>query len=185
MKLNLEMEIDDNMTVNDLRRKVLDLAFDFAVSNIKRVHPNCVCDNLKDSQILCLNGNTANVESFMFKENTISVLLNILNPDFDYSKLEGFDNIYIPLKYFSIKKYSDILKTLEQKFKIYIYMPTIIKANYRNLLFSTIEKTISNYNIKGFVISNISNLKLLENVLNNPNNKFELITPLIFSIYIV
>jgi len=62
-------------------------------------------------------------------------------------------------------------------------MPTIIKANYRNLLFSTIEKTISNYNIKGFVISNISNLKLLENVLNNPNNKFELIANYTFNIF--
>ena len=186
---NIDVDLDSNIflpkisTLNDLRRKVLDLAFDFAVSNIKRVHPNCACDNSKDSQTLCLNGHDANVESFMFKENKISVLLNILNPDFDYSKLEGFNNIYIPLKYFSIKKYADILKTLEQKFKIYIYMPTIIKANYRNLLFSTIEKTISNYNIKGFVISNISNLKLLENVLNNPNNKFELIANYTFNIF--
>lgn len=56
---NIDVDLDSNIflpkisTLNDLRRKVLDLAYDFAVSNIKRVHPNCVCDNLKDSQILC------------------------------------------------------------------------------------------------------------------------------------
>lgn len=190
---NIDVDLDSNIflpkisTLNDLRRNVLDLAYDFAVSNIKRIHPDCSCDNLK--KILSARGYDnletahANTEEFMFKENTISVLLNILNPDFDYSKLEGFDNIYIPLKYFSIKKYADIIKTLEQKFKIYIYMSTIIKANYRNLLFSTIEKAISNYNIKGFVISNISNLKLLENVLNNSDNKFELIANYTFNIF--
>ena len=126
----------------------------------------------------CSFENTNNV-----LQRKISILLENINLEYDYTKLENVDNIYIPLKYFSIKKYSDILKTLEQKFKIYIYMPTIIKANYRNLLFSTIEKTISNYNIKGFVISNISNLKLLENVLNNPNNKFELIANYTFNIF--
>ena len=179
---NIDVDLDSDIflpkisTLNDLRRKVLDLAYDFAVSNIKRIHPNCNYDNLKT---IPLNSK----ENFIFKANTISVLLNNLNIDFDYSNLKDFDNIYIPLKYFSIKKYADILKTLEQKFKIYIYMPTIIKSNYRNLLFSTIEKTISNYNIKGFVISNISNLKLLENVLNNPNNKFELIANYTFNIF--
>ena len=60
-------------------------------------------------------------------------------------------------------------------------MPTIIKSNYRNLFFNNIEKTISNYDIKGFVISNISNLKLLENVLTC--NDFELIANYTFNIF--
>lgn len=47
-------------------------------------------------------------------------------------------------------------------------MPTIIKANYRNLLATNIENTINKYNIKGFVVSNISNIKLLEQY--NPNS---------------
>lgn len=46
-------------------------------------------------------------------------------------------------------------------------MPTIIKANYRNLLVTNIENTISKYNIRGFVISNISNIKLLEQYSSN------------------
>ena len=113
----------------------------------------------------------------------ISVLLNNLNFDFDYSKLDKIDNIYIPLKYFLINKYSKILNILQQKFKLYIYMPTIIKANYRNLFFNNIEKTIENYDIKGFVISNISNLNLLEDVLNTTKSDFELIANYTFNIF--
>ena len=113
----------------------------------------------------------------------VSVLLNVLHTDFDYSKLEGIDNIYIPIKYFSNIKYSEILEVLQQKFNLYIYMPTILKANYRNLFYNSIEKTIEKYDIKGFVISNISNLKLLENVLKNKSHNFELIANYTFNIF--
>ena len=178
---NIDVELDPNIflpkfsaTLNDLRRKVLESVYDYAISNIKRtcikkVEPDSLNNDVKNS----LNDNT----------KTISVLLNILNLDFDYSRLDGFDNIYIPLKYFSIKKYDGILKTLEQKFNVYIYMPTIIKANYRNLLFSNIFNTIKNHNIKGFVISNISNLLLLENVLKNPDYNFDLIANYTFNVF--
>lgn len=113
----------------------------------------------------------------------VSVLLNILNLDFDYSKLDNIDNVYIPLKYFSNIKYSKALEDIQQKFKIYIYMPTIIKANYRNLLYNSIEKTIEKYHISGFVISNISNLKLLENILKDNDESFELISNYTFNIF--
>lgn len=113
----------------------------------------------------------------------ISVLLNILNVNFDYSKLDNIDNIYIPLKYFSNSKYSNILNILQEKFNIYIYMPTIIKANYINLFYSNIEKTIEKYTIKGFVVSNISNLKLLEDVFKNSEKHFELIANYTFNIF--
>ena len=177
---NINIDLDSNIflprfsaTLNDLRRNVLDLAYEYAVSHVKRPYINCQKDIIANSN--CKS------DVIMNSPKKISVLLNILNTDFDYSKLEGFDNIYIPLKYFSIKKYDKILKVLEQKFNIYIYMPTIIKANYRNLIFSNIEKTIGDYNIKGFVISNISNLKLLENVL--ASNNFELIANYTFNIF--
>ena len=182
---NIDVELDSDIflpkfsaTLNDLRRNVLDLAYDYAVSNIKRTFDDCSYDKLN----IC---SETNINKFTFKSDStcVSVLLNILNTDFDYSKLEGFDNVYIPLKYFSIKKYSDVLKVLEQKFNIYIYMPTIIKANYRNLFFNNISNTIKNYNIKGFVISNISNLKLLENVFKNSDFNFELIANYTFNIF--
>ena len=40
----------------------------------------------------------------------ITVLLNLLNLDFDYSKLKDIDDVYIPLKYFTNRKYDNILK---------------------------------------------------------------------------
>ena len=122
-------------------------------------------------------------DKVLFKNKEISILLNILNLDFDYSKLENIDNIYIPLKYFCTSKYSKILEILQQKSNLYIYMPTIIKANYRNLFNSNIEKNIEKYDIKGFVVSNISNLKLLENVLKNKNSYFELIANYTFNVF--
>ena len=57
----------------------------------------------------------------------ISVLLNIINLDFDYSKLKNIDNLYIPLKYFINKKYENILKTLTKKFDTYIYFTNHFK----------------------------------------------------------
>ena len=116
-------------------------------------------------------------------EVEVSVLLNVLHTDFDYSELKNIDNVYIPLKYFSNVKYSGALEVLQQKFKIYIYMPTIIKANYRNLFYNNIENTIEKYDIKGFVVSNISNLKLLENVLKNKSHNFELIANYTFNVF--
>ena len=164
-----------NKTKNDLRRNILDMAYNYAVSNIKKT-------SINDSSNITLNANKNNelqkvqalnsTNNFSNKKQ-ISVLLNILNTNFDYSKLSGFDNIYIPLKYFIFKQYFEIIKELQDKFKVYIYMPTIIKANYRNLFYANIENTIKDFNISGFVISNISNLKLLEDFINKKaiNNK--------------
>lgn len=171
---NININLDDNIflpkisALNDLRRNILSLAYDFALSKIKRQPINCPNDILNSLE-------KQSTLKAKHKTQGISVLLNILNTNFDYSRLNGFDNIYIPLKYFLSQKYSSIIATLQEKFNIYMYMPTIIKANYRNLFFNNIEKTISTYNIKGFVISNISNLKLLKTALNTSAQNLEII----------
>ena len=105
------------------------------------------------------------------KEHKISLLLNILNLEFDYSKLENIDKLYIPLKYFSLKEYNDIIKTITDNFNTYIYMPNIIKPNFRNLFKDTIDKSLEKYNIRGFVLSNIGNFDLLKEY----KNKYEFI----------
>lgn len=92
----------------------------------------------------------------------ISLLLNILNNKFNYSSLEYVDKLYIPLKYFCDKSYCNILKKLSNSFNTYIYMPTIIRDNYRNLFINNIDNALKNYDIKGFVISNIGDLVLLK-----------------------
>ena len=97
----------------------------------------------------------------------ICLLLNILNLNFDYSKLENIDKLYIPLKYFHLKDYSNIIKLLTDEFSTYIYMPTILKPNFRNLYKDTIDKSLKEYNIKGFVLSNIGNFELLKEYRND------------------
>lgn len=180
---NINIALDNNIflpkfsaTLNDLRRKSLDLAYEFAISNIKRTSNANISNDYDD-----INSKSNVDNNSIFKEKNISVLLNILNTDFNYTDLTGFDNVYIPLKYFSIKKYSKIITDLQNKFNIYIYMPTIIRANYRNLFFANIENTIKIYKIKGFIISNISNLRLLEKVVNKSN--FEIIANYTFNIF--
>ena len=184
---NITVDIDNNIfipklsSLNELRRNILDKVQDFAIENILRKSP-------KVSYTETLSSSISKNEKIISKNNIrnnkeISILLNILNKNLDYSKLENIDNIYIPLKYFANKSFSDILETISQKFNLYIYLPTIIKANYRNLFHSNIENAVSKYNIKGFVLSNISNFVLLEDLQNKYNNNFELISNYTLNIY--
>ena len=187
---NINVNLDDNLflpkvsSLNELRRTALENVENFAISNIQRISDginyNACNENSKNDN----NANSSNNPNN--DENKISVLLNILNDKYDYSSLEGIDILYIPLKYFVNKKYSNILETLSKKFELYIYLPTIIKANYRNLLSLNIENAIKSYNIKGFVLSNISNLLLLDNVLENCSlnkNDFNFIANYTFNIF--
>ena len=181
---NINVNLDDNLflpkvsSLNELRRTALENVENFAISNIQRIS-----DGINYN---ACNENSKNANNSNSDENKISVLLNILNEKYDYSSLEGIDIVYIPLKYFVNKKYSNILETLSKKFELYIYLPTIIKANYRNLLSLNIENAIKSYNIKGFVLSNISNLLLLDNVLENCSlnkNNFNFIANYTFNIF--
>lgn len=161
---NIKIILDENVflpnikSLNELRRTALDLVEAYANSQVSRASESTL-------QELHLSSPAEN-------KQTISLLLNTLSSEINYDNLEGIDNIYLPLKYFTLKNYLQTVSLLSQKFNLYIYMPTIIKSNYRNLLVTNIENTISKYNIKGFVLSNISNIKLLEQY---KNNKFDFV----------
>lgn len=89
----------------------------------------------------------------------ISLLLN--NLDIDYLKLSQVDKLYIPLKYFGNSRYFKELKYFSDNFNLYIYMPTIIRKNKIDLSKKIIEKSIKEFNLKGFVISNLSQIMLI------------------------
>lgn len=168
---NIKVKLDENTflpnikALNELRRTALNLVEDFAKSKIRKT---------STAQYSETNYNKKS------NQKTISVLLNNLDLEKDYTTLTGFDNIYMPLKYFTQKNYENILLALSEKFNMYIYLPTIIKSNYKNLLSLNIEKSISKYHIKGFVLSNISNFKFL-NGLNF--EEFDLIANYTFNIF--
>ncbi len=92
----------------------------------------------------------------------ISLYLTTLNEAFDYSLLEDVDRVYIPLRFFDNDKYKNCLAMLNAKFDTYIYMPTIITSNYGNLIGNTINSALSEYNICGFVFSNIHTLNTMK-----------------------
>lgn len=168
---NIKIKLDKNAflpnikSLNELRRTALELVETFAKSQIK----NTSNKNLNTIDI----SNTNN-------KKTISLLLNNLNKNQNYKMLHDIDNIYLPLKYFVNKEYEKTIADLGNHFNLYIYLPTIIKANYINLLSSEIETTINKYNIKGFILSNISNFKFLKNF--NPK-KFDFVANYTFNVF--
>ena len=171
-------------TLNQLRRKALEQVQDFSISQISRNYKK-PSENVPISYQI-KNDVLSNMRKYT--KNTvmpkISVLLNQLNENWDYSKLSDYiQNIYIPLKFFTIKKYEPILKQLTQKYKIYIYLPTIIKGNYENLFYTYAEKSVKKYNIRGFVVSNIGNMKLLNALFTDLNKYFKVVANYTFHVF--
>ena len=189
---NIEIDLEENTflpklsILNELRRTALENVENYALENIHR-H----CTVKISSKEISEDETLSNMRNYI-KNNTkitkthipkISVLLTELNLAFDYSKLEGIDNLYIPLKFFTNRKYAPILALLSQKFDTYIYMPTIIKANYKNLFYANSETAVKKYNIKGFVISNICNIRLLNDLFTDLNKCFKLIANYTFNVF--
>lgn len=183
---NIDFIMDDNIfipsisSLNELRRNILEQILEIATNRIRRK------TQLNISELLVYNCINNNIIENVTPNNTkkpLSVLLNILYPNFNYNNLQGIDNIYLPLKYFEDKKYSNIINTLSSKFNMYIYLPTIVKANYRNILTNLVNETINNYNINGFVISNISGIMFINDMKKLYGNKFSYITNYTLNMY--
>ena len=96
----------------------------------------------------------------------LSLLLNIINPNYDYSLLHGVSRIYIPFKFFLNKEFSNIISKICNSFDTFIYMPTIIRDNYNNLINKNLPQILNTYKISGFVLSNIGHFELLKNYKN-------------------
>ena len=172
---NINIDLDDNLFIpklsilNELRRTAIDLVYEYIEKNSKRT-----LDSKNDTKNIDTNKNilSENIDKSNIKDihsKKISLLLNNLNLNFDYSNLHDIDKLYLPAKYFNDDKYIDILTLLTNKFNTYIYMPTILKDNFNNLFKSIISKAINAYLIKGFVVSNLGSINLVKDVLNMNN----------------
>lgn len=189
---NISVELDDNIflpklsILNELRRLSLAQVEEFAITNIHRnsnLNNSNVSSLSKDSLSDMRNFAKTNIDLSSTQKVKISLLLNYLNRDFDYSQLREVDSVYIPLKYFIDKKYSDILYTISSNFDTYIYMPTIIKGNYKNLFYANAESSVKKYEINGFVISNICNIKLLHELFTDLDKYFKIISNYTFNVF--
>lgn len=91
------------------------------------------------------------------------MLLSQLNTEFDYTKMENVDRVYIPLRCFRNVKNKNIIKTITSNFNTYIYLPTVINLNYLNLFDSYVASFVASFDIKGFVFSSIGEISFLLN----------------------
>ena len=150
----IDIDLDDNLfiptsIINEIRRQA-----------INRIEEK-ILDSFKRKIDLKLENNFTNEDSSIQEK---ALLLNTLNINFDYSKLKHFDKIYIPLKYFADKNYTKILKVLENKSNLYIYMPVVVKDRYLSTIESLVKHTINNFKIKGAVVSEMSSVHLFKNM---------------------
>lgn len=156
---NITVFLDDGLyvpsisTLNELRRTALEKVEEEILHRAKRTLPHLPTTS-KDT-----------ITYIPYVQNPkIALLLRNLFLDFDYSKLdkEKIDKIYLPLKILSDKKYYDIITYFSNNFDLYVYMPTIIKTNYKNIVLNSIEQIVFTYNLKGFILSNIADFELLK-----------------------
>ena len=157
---NIDIDLNDNLyipsisSINSLRRNCLSRVEEYIINKHKRIIKKDFSLNVHTS-----SNNTNNQK--------ISLLFNIINESFDYSKLENIDKIYIPIKYFMKEKYKFLINILSKKGQIYIYMPSIIRDSYINIFLNAIKNNLREYKISGFVISNISQLEMLKEYKDN------------------
>ncbi len=150
---NLKIDIDDNLfiplkSINDIRRT--------AIEGLKNTIIKSFTHNIKYKEIKEFE----TISKALTKKKNISLLLNIYNPNFEYESLTNIDKLYIPLFYFVISEYKESLKNIASKFDTYIYMPNVLKDPKIKLF--DFEKIIKEFNIKGFVISHISQIEILK-----------------------
>ena len=151
-EININLDKDlfiPTSILNEIRRQIINRIEEKILNSFKRKI------NFK------LENNSAN-ENNSVQETAL--LLNILHLDYDYSKLKHFDKIYIPLKYFADKKYESILKILENKSNLYIYMPVIVKDRYLETIETIIRNSLETFKIKGAVVSEISSIRFFKNM---------------------
>lgn len=172
---NINVVLDDNLfipktsSLNDLRRSAIEGLENLVIKlyshnlEIKNEfkYVGCHCEysnnliNLKNNHINNIEKNDLKHQIYNKK---ISLLLNILNTNFDYTSVKHIDKLYIPYRYFNNKEYSHLLLNLTSIYNTYIYMPFIIKDKFQQKL---LDNIINKFNIKGFVISHISQIELI------------------------
>ncbi len=163
--IEFNIDLDDNLflpvsILNEIRRIAIDKIKNAIIQDFKRHYLE---QNKKDNEAKTITNN--NIKS-NYKNTTntkISLLLNILNKELNYTLLNNIDRLYIPLKYFGNKDYFEIINTLCTKANVYIYMPTVLRQNYYEKAKTIISSSLNNFNLTGAVISHISQIDLFNN----------------------
>ena len=186
----INVDLDERLFIpsikelNEIRRMALTKLENIIISRIKRnaqldeekldrlydKYTKSYLNKYSFNEVTLNTGNNKNNTGTNTSQNKVkcakqvTAYFNIINPEYDYSKLSKkyINCVYIPLRYFMRKECTEALKQITSNFKTYIYMPAIIKANYKNVIKHGLEDLIKEYNIAGFIISSLGDLVLLE-----------------------
>ena len=183
--IDISIDMDNNLyiphiaDINNLRRTCLDTLENFIIDKYCNKHINITYPNMNICNTIANNIFPNSISP------RISILLNKLNLNYNYSSLENIDNVYIPLKYFTNTKYFKILELISKKFNLYVYIPTIMRNYYIDLLTKNLKKILTTFNITGFVISNIGNTNLIQKLITETkiNKSYTLIGNYTLNIY--
>lgn len=180
---NIEIDLDDGLyipgisNINELRRQALAEYEEKLIASFSRTKKSLDIDvkSIIEAENVQKPENMPQIK----KVPKVSLLLNQLNTEFDYTYLKNVDNIYIPFKYFILKDFEQVIYTITKNFDTYIYMPTIIRNNYNKLIRNNLPNILQSYAIKGFVVSNIGNFELLRDY----QDKYDFICNYTFNVF--
>ena len=176
--LAINDDIMDNINKKDLINNIV-------VDNLSKDEDNNsnkekIKDDTKTNGNVNLNVKNEELCIISKKEKSrICLLLNKINLKYNYKNLDNVEKIYVPLKYFIDKDYQNILKSLSIKSNLYIYLPTILKDNFKNILLNNMENIVKIFNIKGLVLSNLS----YKNCFNEFESKLELVANYTYNVF--
>ena len=150
---NVEVKLDKMLQtpikeINELRREAVDELENKIKESFKRNPITLEKYNTNSKQEITSNIKTA-------------VCLNNINLKFKYEHLQEVDNIYIPLRFFANNEFENQIQIITNKFNTYLLMPTISKGNYEKI---NVKDILNKYNIKGVVISNLSQIEEFKNI---------------------
>ena len=166
-EINISMDNDifipSIKELNEIRRMALLKLENMIIAKVKRISQFSE-DDLDGIYTKYQNSSLNKMKIVEEPRKNIAIYLNVIQPEFDYSKLSKkyISSVYIPLRFFMRKEYAEALETITSNFKTYIYMPAIIKANYKNVIKHGLEDFIDKFNISGFVVSSLGDFVLLE-----------------------
>ena len=147
---NIEINLDQNAFVpikeiNELRRKALESLEEILRELIGRKPKEVELKELdiKEKQ----------------EKTKVALLLNLIKENYNYKNLAKIDRIYLPISEVILAKNQEKLKEITIICDTYLYMPNIIRDEHKQIIYKKAEDLVNNYKIKGFVVSNLSQIE--------------------------
>lgn len=150
---NMLINLDENSfisikEINELRRKSLEGLEEKLREQIAREPKVVKVENIdvKEKQ----------------EKTKVVLLLNLINENYNYKNLSKVDRIYVPISEVILTKNLHKIEEITSVGDTYLYMPNVLRDEHKNIIYKKIEEIVNNYNIKGFVVSNLSQIDELK-----------------------